>query len=169
MAIGRAPERQSSDAERTEPAPDAGEGPSVAAREGREGGAEVSAHEERSVQQGNSTGEPGHEDPEEGRGEGGQGGEGGREGGEEDDGEGRGGKEATGEEREAHTDELGEMPKTIVRRIVKAKLLSVLGKRAPVSGGVDAEGQQKDVNISKDALVAFAESAKIFVHYVTAL
>eukprot|EP00775_Hariotina_reticulata_P003911 gene3911-4165_t len=48
-----------------------------------------------------------------------------------------------------------DLPKGVVKRIVKEKLNAVAD-----SG--------KDVQINKDALLAFAESAKVFINYVTA-
>nr|AFK42009.1 unknown [Lotus japonicus] len=47
-----------------------------------------------------------------------------------------------------------DLPKTIVRRVVKDKL-----SRCSEDG---------DISIHKDALLAFSESAKIFIHYISA-
>uniref|UniRef100_A0A0A9GDS4 Transcription factor CBF/NF-Y/archaeal histone domain-containing protein n=1 Tax=Arundo donax TaxID=35708 RepID=A0A0A9GDS4_ARUDO len=52
--------------------------------------------------------------------------------------------------------EVDELPKAIVRRLVKDKL-------AHVAGGEGAE-----VIVNKDAMAAFAESARIFIHYLSA-
>lgn len=52
--------------------------------------------------------------------------------------------------------EVGELPRAIVRRLVKDKL-------AQVAGGDGAE-----VIVNKDAMAAFAESARIFIHYLSA-
>ena len=52
--------------------------------------------------------------------------------------------------------EVGELPRAIVRRLVKEKL-------AHVAGGDGAE-----VIVNKDAMAAFAESARIFIHYLSA-
>ncbi|KAL6601529.1 hypothetical protein ACP70R_044749 [Stipagrostis hirtigluma subsp. patula] len=52
--------------------------------------------------------------------------------------------------------EVEELPKAIVRRLVKDKL-------AHVAGGEGAE-----VIVNKDAMAAFAESARIFIHYLSA-
>eukprot|EP00878_Enallax_costatus_P006819 GHUV01007147.1.p1 GENE.GHUV01007147.1~~GHUV01007147.1.p1 ORF type:complete len:189 (+),score=95.30 GHUV01007147.1:141-707(+) len=48
-----------------------------------------------------------------------------------------------------------DLPKAVVKRIVKEKL-----------AGVSESG--KDVQLNKEALLAFAESAKVFISYVTA-
>jgi DNA polymerase epsilon subunit 3 len=51
------------------------------------------------------------------------------------------------------------LPQAHIKRIVKAKL-------AELTSG---EGEQKrEVSVQKEALLAFAESAKIFIHYLTA-
>ncbi|KAI4322428.1 hypothetical protein L6164_022124 [Bauhinia variegata] len=50
--------------------------------------------------------------------------------------------------------ETEELPRTIVRRIVKDKL-----SRCSKDG---------DISVHKDALLAFAESARIFIHYISA-
>ncbi|CAL5080176.1 unnamed protein product [Urochloa decumbens] len=53
--------------------------------------------------------------------------------------------------------EVEELPKAIVRRLVKDKL-------AHIAGG----GEGAEVIVNKDAMVAFAESARIFIHYLSA-
>jgi DNA polymerase epsilon subunit 3 len=53
--------------------------------------------------------------------------------------------------------EVEELPKAIVRRLVKDKL-------AHVAGG----GEGAEVIVNKDAMAAFAESARIFIHYLSA-
>lgn len=50
--------------------------------------------------------------------------------------------------------EVEELPKAIVRRVVKDKL-----------SHCSTDG---DLNIHKDALLAFSESARIFIHYLSA-
>jgi DNA polymerase epsilon subunit 3 len=55
--------------------------------------------------------------------------------------------------------EVEELPKTIVRRLVKDKLAQIAG--AGGDGGAE-------VIVNKDAMVAFAESARIFIHYLSA-
>ncbi|KAK3132625.1 hypothetical protein QOZ80_6AG0525320 [Eleusine coracana subsp. coracana] len=52
--------------------------------------------------------------------------------------------------------EVEELPKAIVRRLVKDKL-------AHIAGGEGAE-----VIVNRDAMTAFAESARIFIHYLSA-
>jgi DNA polymerase epsilon subunit 3 len=52
------------------------------------------------------------------------------------------------------------LPQAHIKRIVKAKL-------AELTAGEDAD-KKRDITIQKEALVAFAESAKIFIHYLTA-
>ncbi|KAL9228585.1 hypothetical protein vseg_004146 [Gypsophila vaccaria] len=51
--------------------------------------------------------------------------------------------------------EVEELPRTIVRRVVKDKLSEISG-----DGG--------DVILHKEALIAFSESARIFIHYISA-
>ncbi|KAL5201266.1 hypothetical protein ABZP36_035620 [Zizania latifolia] len=51
--------------------------------------------------------------------------------------------------------EVEELPKTIVRRLVKDNLAQV------AAGGAD-------VIVNRDAMAAFAESARIFIHYLSA-
>jgi DNA polymerase epsilon subunit 3 len=53
--------------------------------------------------------------------------------------------------------EVEELPKAIVRRLVKDKL-------AHIAGG----GEGAEVIVNKDAMAAFAESARIFIHYLSA-
>ena len=48
--------------------------------------------------------------------------------------------------------EAEELPRTIVRRVVKEKLCN--------------DGD--DISVHKDALLAFSESARIFIHYLSA-
>lgn len=50
--------------------------------------------------------------------------------------------------------EAEELPKAIVRRIVKDKLSDC--------------SDDGDININKDSLLAFSESARIFIHYLSA-
>jgi DNA polymerase epsilon subunit 3 len=50
--------------------------------------------------------------------------------------------------------EAEELPKTIVRRVVKDKLSHC--------------SPDVDMSIHKDALLAFSESARIFIHYLSA-
>ena len=53
-----------------------------------------------------------------------------------------------------------ELPRAHVKRLVKAKLCSL--------DNVDAKGQSFEPNIQKEALIAYGECAKIFIHYLTA-
>ncbi|KAL0921143.1 hypothetical protein M5K25_008187 [Dendrobium thyrsiflorum] len=59
-----------------------------------------------------------------------------------------------------------ELPKTIVRRVVKDKLfqLSSASSKKAKSGEVGDE----EMMLHKDALIAFSESARIFIHYLSA-
>ncbi|KAJ8768053.1 hypothetical protein K2173_020993 [Erythroxylum novogranatense] len=57
-------------------------------------------------------------------------------------------------EREKVVAEAEELPKAIVRRVVKDSLSQFSG---------DA-----DIHVHKDALLAFSESARIFIHYLSA-
>eukprot|EP00877_Chromochloris_zofingiensis_P004921 jgi/Chrzof1/1442/Cz10g08040.t1 len=51
-----------------------------------------------------------------------------------------------------------DLPKTLVKRLVKNKL----------AGLVDSsDGAKREVQINKDALLAFSESAKVFINYLT--
>jgi len=62
-------------------------------------------------------------------------------------------------EREMETEkvvaEAEELPKAIVRRVVK----DTLSRCSP---------EDSDINVHKDALLAFSESARIFIHYLSA-
>ncbi|KAK6936219.1 Transcription factor CBF/NF-Y/archaeal histone domain [Dillenia turbinata] len=51
--------------------------------------------------------------------------------------------------------EVEELPKAVVRRVVKDKLS-------------ESSNIEEDIVIHKDALLAFAESARIFIHYLSA-
>ncbi|KAL5763747.1 hypothetical protein ACOSP7_016104 [Xanthoceras sorbifolium] len=57
-------------------------------------------------------------------------------------------------ETEKVVSETEELPKTIVRRVVKDKLHDC--------------SPDTDISVHKDALLAFSESARIFIHYVSA-
>jgi DNA polymerase epsilon subunit 3 len=52
------------------------------------------------------------------------------------------------------------LPATVIKRIVKAKL----AEQFPSD-----DGKPKDINLSKEALLAFGESAKVFINYITAM
>lgn len=52
-----------------------------------------------------------------------------------------------------------ELPKNHVKRIVKSKLAELLGE--------EASDTRKQLALNKDALLAFSESARVFVWYVT--
>jgi|APGre2960657444_1045066.scaffolds.fasta_scaffold00025_17 DNA polymerase epsilon subunit 3 len=52
------------------------------------------------------------------------------------------------------------LPLAHVKRIVRSKL-------AELSGSVAEGGKKKEVSVQKEALTAFAEAAKIFIHYLT--
>ncbi|KAG0498525.1 hypothetical protein HPP92_002827 [Vanilla planifolia] len=59
-----------------------------------------------------------------------------------------------------------ELPRTIVRRIVKDKLSQISSSsRKKVKSG---EGGADDMMLHKDALLAFAESTRVFIHYLSA-
>eukprot|EP01025_Chloroclados_australasicus_P024698 TRINITY_DN2476_c0_g1_i1.p1 TRINITY_DN2476_c0_g1~~TRINITY_DN2476_c0_g1_i1.p1 ORF type:complete len:251 (+),score=54.84 TRINITY_DN2476_c0_g1_i1:45-755(+) len=53
-----------------------------------------------------------------------------------------------------------ELPKAVIKRVVKNKLSSL-------SGG--SKDQQKEFQVNKDALLAFGESTKVFIQYVACL
>eukprot|EP01018_Ginkgo_biloba_P023010 Gb_13217 [translate_table: standard] len=53
-----------------------------------------------------------------------------------------------------------ELPLAIVKRVVKAKLADLANDKGDPS--------KKDFSIQKDALLALSESAKIFIHYLSA-
>ncbi|XP_042456541.1 DNA polymerase epsilon subunit 3-like isoform X1 [Zingiber officinale] len=57
----------------------------------------------------------------------------------------------------ALTVEVEELPKAIVRRVVKDKL-------SKLSSG----GGEEEILVNKDALLAFSESTRIFIHYLSA-
>ena len=50
-----------------------------------------------------------------------------------------------------------DLPKTLIKRIVKRHLSQI-----------DKGDTKRDTQINKDALLAFSESAKVFINYVTA-
>ena len=52
-----------------------------------------------------------------------------------------------------------DLPKALVKKIAKSKLAAI-----DQENGVEV----KDVQISKDALLALSESARVFIHYLTA-
>eukprot|EP00252_Welwitschia_mirabilis_P014437 TRINITY_DN31712_c0_g1_i1.p1 TRINITY_DN31712_c0_g1~~TRINITY_DN31712_c0_g1_i1.p1 ORF type:complete len:157 (+),score=43.41 TRINITY_DN31712_c0_g1_i1:85-555(+) len=54
--------------------------------------------------------------------------------------------------------EVEDLPRSIVKRIVKGKLCEMTKENSSI----------KDISIHKDALSAFAESARIFIHYLSA-
>lgn len=53
-----------------------------------------------------------------------------------------------------------DLPKALIKRLVKAGL-----QEAESEGGAD---EKRDYQINKDALLAFSESGKLFIHYLTA-
>ena len=55
------------------------------------------------------------------------------------------------------------LPAAHIKRLVKHKLNELMAELGP-----DAKGNKQEGNIQKEALFAFAESAKIFIHYLTA-
>lgn len=71
-----------------------------------------------------------------------------------------------------------ELPRTIVRRIVKDKLSRLASSSSSSSRGVgrgegagEERGGDRDgdgMNVHKEALLAFSESARIFIHYLSA-
>ncbi|XP_042497193.1 DNA polymerase epsilon subunit 3-like [Macadamia integrifolia] len=50
--------------------------------------------------------------------------------------------------------EVEELPKAIVRRVVKDK--------------ISQSSEEAEISVNKDALLAFSESARIFIHYLSA-
>ncbi|XP_057954443.1 DNA polymerase II subunit B4 [Malania oleifera] len=52
--------------------------------------------------------------------------------------------------------EAEELPKAVVRRVVKGKLCQL------------SSSGEGDISLNKDALLAFSESARIFIHYISA-
>ena len=55
------------------------------------------------------------------------------------------------------------LPAAHIKRLVKHKLNELMAELGP-----DAKGNKQEGNIQKQALFAFTESAKIFIHYLTA-
>lgn len=55
-----------------------------------------------------------------------------------------------------------ELPRSIVKRLIKGKLDELAAKLA------GPDGKRHDYQISKDALIAFCESAKVFISYLAA-
>lgn len=56
-----------------------------------------------------------------------------------------------------------DLPRAHIKRIVKAKLTELMADVGP-----DKSGRAPDGHVQKEALAAFGESAKIFIHYLTA-
>lgn len=54
--------------------------------------------------------------------------------------------------------ETEELPRTIVRRVVKGKLAELTKDMA----------DKKEISVHKEAVIAFGESAKVFIHYLSA-
>lgn len=78
----------------------------------------------------------------------------------EEEGAGKSGEHpaaATKTTKKAPGVEVEDLPKAIVRRVVKDKL-------SRLSSG----GGEGDVSVNKDALLAFSESTRIFIHYLSA-
>ncbi len=57
-----------------------------------------------------------------------------------------------------------ELPKSVVQRIVRAKAVQVLAATRASKGAADAK--PANVQISKDALLAFSESGRVFINYL---
>eukprot|EP00240_Pyramimonas_obovata_P011055 CAMPEP_0118935992 /NCGR_PEP_ID=MMETSP1169-20130426/15943_1 /TAXON_ID=36882 /ORGANISM="Pyramimonas obovata, Strain CCMP722" /LENGTH=141 /DNA_ID=CAMNT_0006879077 /DNA_START=50 /DNA_END=472 /DNA_ORIENTATION=- len=55
-----------------------------------------------------------------------------------------------------------DLPRAHVKRIVKNKLAELQGATG------DGDAQKRDIQVQKEALQALSESAKIFIHYLTA-
>jgi len=63
----------------------------------------------------------------------------------------------------AHADAGSEgLPQANVKRVVKEKLAELAHEH------FDDDRKEKDVLVNKDALLAFSESAKIFIHFLSA-
>lgn len=56
-----------------------------------------------------------------------------------------------------------DLPRAHIKRIVKTKLTELMNDLGP-----DKSGKAPDGHVQKEALQAFGESAKIFIHYLTA-
>lgn len=69
-------------------------------------------------------------------------------------------KETGGEPTAALVD----LPKSIVRRVVKERIANLAASSK--TGG--AGGEPDEININKESLMAFSESARIFIHYLSA-
>ncbi|GJP53751.1 hypothetical protein CLOM_g12895 [Closterium sp. NIES-68] len=67
--------------------------------------------------------------------------------------------------------ECEELPRAVVRRIVKAKVQELMQEGGALWGvagaGGEGSGRKKEVQVAKDALVALTESARVFIHYLT--
>ena len=59
-----------------------------------------------------------------------------------------------------------ELPKAVIRRIVKTRLQALAEPTAAEKDG--EKPPQKEIQMSKDALLAFSESSRVFIHYLTA-
>lgn len=64
-----------------------------------------------------------------------------------------------------------ELPKALVKKIAKSKLTNLEISRIEKLDAEKKEGKEakaRDIQISKDALLALGESARVFIHYLTA-
>jgi DNA polymerase epsilon subunit 3 len=59
-------------------------------------------------------------------------------------------------------DPADDLPRAHIKRIVKGKLTELM------ASATDAKGKTVDGHVQKEALLAFSECAKIFIHYLTA-
>lgn len=62
----------------------------------------------------------------------------------------------------ASTGEAEDLPRANIRRVVKGKLSQLMKDNPPSSSSA------KDIAIHREALLACSESARIFIHYLSA-
>jgi DNA polymerase epsilon subunit 3 len=62
-----------------------------------------------------------------------------------------------------------ELPRAIVRRVVKKKIAELgTGRAAEEMGMKLGMSRMREIPLHKEALLAFSESAKVFIHYLSA-
>ena len=61
-----------------------------------------------------------------------------------------------------------DLPRAIVRRVVKKKIADMAKGREAEEMGKMGMTRMREIPLHKEALLAFSESAKVFIHYLSA-